>query len=70
MGYQGKKILTYRLDFALSNKYLEVIILCLVPKILNEKVEVLFCKIKKTNIPSICSLNILCTIHSSTTFKY
>ena len=41
------KVLTYSLDFALSNTYLEVIILSLEPKILNEKVEVLFCKIKK-----------------------
>ena len=36
------KAITYRLDLALSNKYLQVIILCLEPKILNEKVEVLF----------------------------
>ena len=36
------KVLTYSLDFALSNKYLELIIKSLEPKILNEKVEVLF----------------------------
>ena len=30
------------LDLALSNKYLEMVIQCLEPKILNEKVEVLF----------------------------
>ena len=36
------KILTYSLDKALSNKYLEVIIQCLELEIFNEKVEVLF----------------------------
>ena len=36
------KILTYILDFALSNKYLKVIIHCLEPMIFNEKAEVLF----------------------------
>ena len=36
------KSLTYILDLALSNKYLEVIIQCLEPKIFNEKVDVLF----------------------------
>ena len=35
------KIIAYSLDFDLSNKYLEVIILCLKHKILNEKVEIL-----------------------------
>ena len=34
---------------ALSNKYLEFIIKCLESKIFNEKVEVLFYKIKKSN---------------------
>ena len=34
-------------DLALSNKYLEVIIQCLEPKIFNEKFEVLLYKIKK-----------------------
>ena len=36
------KVPFYSLDFALSNKYFELIIQCLEPKILNEKVEVLF----------------------------
>ena len=36
------KILPYSLDLVLSNKYLEVIIQSLEPKILNEKAEVLF----------------------------
>ena len=36
------KIFTFTMDFALSNKYLEVIMHCLKPKIFNEKVEVLF----------------------------
>ena len=36
------KILTYSLDFALSNEYLKVIIQCLKLEILNVKVEVLF----------------------------
>ena len=36
------KIPTYSLDFALSNKYLEMIIQSLEPKIFNEKVEILF----------------------------
>ena len=37
-----KKIFTYNLDFALSNKYFKVKILCLKPKMLNEKIGVLF----------------------------
>ena len=36
------KVPVYSLDFALSNKYFELIIQCLEPKILTEKVEVLF----------------------------
>ena len=36
------KVLTYSLDLALSNKYLEVIMLHLKPKIFNEKLDVLF----------------------------
>ena len=39
-----KKIITYILDFALSNTYLGVIIQCVEIKIFNEKVEVLFYK--------------------------
>ena len=51
MGYEANKdIYLYlyflpcygTMDFALSNKYLEVIIYCLEPQIVNEKVEVLF----------------------------
>ena len=41
------KILNYKKDLALSNKYLKVIIQCLCPKILNEKNEVLIVKINK-----------------------
>ena len=40
------KILTCSLDLALSNEYLEVIIESLETMILNEKVEILFYKIK------------------------
>ena len=35
------KMLNYSMDFALSNKYLKVIIQTLEPRIFNEKVEVL-----------------------------
>ena len=35
------KILTYSLDLALSNEYLEMIATIFEPKILNEKVDVL-----------------------------
>ena len=35
-------ILTFSLNFALSNNYLEVTIQCLEPKILNVKNDVLF----------------------------
>ena len=37
-----KKIISYNLDLILSAKYLEVITQYLEPRILNEKVEVLF----------------------------
>ena len=36
------KILTYSLDLALSNEYLEVITTIFEPKIFNDKVDVLF----------------------------
>ena len=36
------KVPVYSVDFGLSNKYFELIIQCLEPKILTEKVEVLF----------------------------
>ena len=42
------KSIIYGLELALSNKYLEMIIQCLEPKILNEKVGVLLYKIKKS----------------------
>ena len=41
-----KRLFSYSLDFALSNKYLKVIVQCLELKIYNEKFEVLFNKIK------------------------
>ena len=41
------KLLSYSLYLALSNEYLEVIIEYLEPMIFNEKVEVIFYKIKK-----------------------
>ena len=44
------KIFTYSPDLVLSNKYLEAILQCLEPKILDEKVEVSFSKIKKNRI--------------------
>ena len=45
-----KKLLTHSLELVLSNKYLKVIIECLEPKIFNEKVEILFYKIKINRI--------------------
>ena len=51
------KIFTYRLDLALLNKYLEVIKKFLEPKVLNEKVEVLFFFFILQNKTSIFSLN-------------
>ena len=41
------KFLTYSLDFALSNKYLELIKQCLIPQIFNQKVGVIYYNIKK-----------------------
>ena len=64
------KVLTYNLDFALSNKYLEVIIKSLEPKISNEKVEVSFYKTKKTNKTSTFSFNILGSKNFMITSKY
>ena len=37
-----KKIFAYKLDFTQSNKYLKVNMLYLEPKMLNEKIDVLF----------------------------
>ena len=55
-----KSILACSLGLNLLNKYLELIISCLEPKIFDEKVEALFCKIqKKTNKYSTVPLNIL-----------
>ena len=64
------KVLTYNFDFALSNKYLEVIIKSLEPKISNEKVEVSFYKTKKTNKTSTFSFNILDSKDFMITSKY
>ena len=64
------KIFTFSLYLALSNKYLEVIIKCLEPKIFNEKVEILFYKIKKSNKASTFSLNILGSRHFKMIYKY
>ena len=52
-------ILTYGLDLALINRYLEMIIKCLKPKLFNEIVEVLSYKILMSNETSIFSLNFL-----------
>ena len=41
-------ILAHRLEFDLSNKYLQVIIQCSQPMIFNEKAEVLFYTINKS----------------------
>ena len=66
-----KKMLTYGLDFALSNKYLKVIIACLGPKILTEKVEALFVfDFILQNKTSTLSSNIFGSRHSTITFKY
>ena len=43
-----KNIFTYSLNLTLLNEYLEVFLRYFEPKIFNEKVEVLFYKIKKT----------------------
>ena len=64
------KILTYRMDLALSNKYLKVIIQCIEPIIFNDKVQVLFYKIKKSNKTSTLSLNILSSKHSIITYYF
>ena len=65
------KILTYSMGLALSNRYLEVIIQCLEPKILNEKVAVLFdfLFILYSNITSTFSLNISGSSHRMMTDK-
>ena len=44
----NKNLLTYSRDFALPNKYLEIIIKCVKPKILDDKVEILFYKIENS----------------------
>ena len=43
-------LLSYCRDFYLSNKYLEAIMLCLEPKILNEKVEVFSLGLRQLSI--------------------
>ena len=65
-----KRLFSYCLNCALSNKYLEVIIQCLELKIFNEKVEVLFYEIKKSNKTSILSLNNPISRHSMMNSKY
>ena len=64
------KIFTYSLDLALSNKYLEITIECLVLKILNKQVKVLLYKIKKSNKTSTFPLNIYGSKDCMTSFKY
>ena len=56
------KVPVYSLDFALSNKYFELIIQCLEPKILTEKVQVLFVFILQ-NKASTFSFSILGSKH-------
>ena len=63
-------ILSYCLDYVLSNKYLKVIMELLKPNILSEKVAGLFYEIKKSNKTSIFLLNILGSRNSMMTFKY
>ena len=65
-----KSIESYSLDLALPNKYLQVTIQRLEPKILNEKVEGLFNLIKMSNKTSTFSLNILGSENSMVTCKY
>ena len=52
------KVLTYILDFALSNKYLKIIINCLGHKILNEKCDFLFVFVFKNKTSTFLSLNL------------
>ena len=66
-----KTILSYSLDLILSNKYLEVVIQCLEPKILNKKVDILFFFFfYLKNKISTLSLSILGFTHSMIVFKY
>ena len=53
MRFEANKLFNYILDLTLSNKYLEVIVKFFEPKILNEKIDVLFDLLilkNKTNI--------------------
>ena len=65
-----QKMFTYSPDLALSYKYLKVIILCLEPKIFNEKVEVSFVFMILHNKNSTFSFNILGSRHSMMTSKH
>ena len=65
------KCVSYSLGLALSNKYLEMAMPCLEPKIFNEKVEVffgifLFYRLK----PQLSRLNIFGSRHCMTISKY
>ena len=64
------RILTYSMDLALLNKYLEVVIQCLEPKIFDEKVEFLFVFFILQNKTLTFALNILGYIGCMVTFKY
>ena len=64
------KSLIYSLEFALSNKYFEIIIQCLEPKIFNVIVEVLFGFIIWYNKTSTFLLNILGSRNFIMTYKY
>ena len=63
------KIFTYSPDFALSNKYFKAIIQSLKPKILNEKVEVLFDFFNIKNKTSTYTLNTFGSKHYIVTSK-
>ena len=63
------RIFAYSLDLVLSNKYIQVTIQCLEPKVFNVKVEVLFYKIKKFEKTSTLSLNIFGSRDFMSTWK-
>ena len=60
------KILTYSIGFALSNKFLQ----SLEFMIFNEKIEVLFYKIKLSNLNETFSMSILGSRYGIMIFKY
>ena len=63
-------ILTHSQDLALSNKYLEVFMQSLEPKIFDEKVDVLFYYFIEYNRTSTFSLNISSSRYCMMTSKY